>query len=96
MECISYERKGIDNKTAMDDLFDIDRAKLLDYGITLTPAVVINGQPYRGELDGESIFRQICQTYQVDEAPDVCKEGYDLEPELGKLSDFVEPRGHSF
>ena len=82
-ECIAYERQGIDNTTGMKDMFDIDRAKLLDYGITLTPAVVINGQPYRDELDGGLIFRQICQGYQVGKAPDVCKEGYDLGPELG-------------
>ena len=56
-ECIAYERKGINNDTGMEDLFDVDRAKLLEYGITLTPAVVINGQPYRDELDGELIFR---------------------------------------
>ena len=42
-ECIAYERQGIDNATGMEDLFDVDRAKLLEYGITLTPAVVING-----------------------------------------------------
>ena len=44
----------------MDDLFEEDRTQLLEYGITLTPSIVINGHPYRNELKGESIFKQIC------------------------------------
>ena len=56
-ECIAYERKGIDNTTEMKELFEEDRVQMLDYGVTLTPAVVINGQPFRGSLDGDTIFR---------------------------------------
>ena len=95
MNCIAYEKQGIDNTTGMDDLFDQDKDKVLQYGITLTPAVVINGQPYRDDLDGELIFRQICQAFEPGKAPEVCNEDYDLAPELGQLSDFKEIYGSS-
>ena len=41
----------------MGDFFEEDREKTIEYGITLTPAVVINGHPFRGKLEGSAIFR---------------------------------------
>ena len=92
---MKYEKKGIHHKTDAVDWFEMDRERQLEYGITLTPAVVINKHLYQGELKGEAIFRQICQSFPPGKSPELCTEGYDLEPELGKLSDFVKPpEGH--
>ena len=93
-DCVSHSYEGIYNSTDMNDIFEEDRQQLLKYGITLTPAIVINGHPYRNELTGEAIFSQICQSYPVGKAPELCSEGYDLGSKLGELSDFVQPNGH--
>ena len=58
--CINHSYEGGLYHTGMDDIliddindiFEHDRQKLVEYGITLTPAIVINGHPYRNELTG--------------------------------------------
>ena len=82
-KCMSFEKDGGKNNTGMSAFFEEDRQKLVEYGITLTPALVINGHPYRGEMKGDAIFNQICQSYKMNKRPLVCSEGYDIEPELG-------------
>ena len=79
--CVSYQ--SADKQHSSTYLFQEDREKLLEYGITLTPALVINSHPYLQALDGDSIFRHICQSYTIEKTPDICKEGYNLESELG-------------
>lgn len=53
---MAYEKEGINNKTGMGEFFQADRDELLKYGITLTPAMVINGHPYLDSFEGEAIF----------------------------------------
>ena len=50
-----YEKNVSDS--GVIDFFETDRQRLLEYGITLTPALVINKRPYQGELKGDAIFR---------------------------------------
>ena len=57
MNCIKYERDKTKNDTKMGDFFEEDLQKTVEYGITLTPSIVINGHPYRGELEGPAIFQ---------------------------------------
>jgi len=33
------------------------------YGISIHPAITINGQIYRGDLDGYDVFRAICSSF---------------------------------
>ena len=54
----------------------------------MTPAIVINGHPYRGKLEGYDIFRAICQAFPLGHEPIVCDPGYDIQQALGKEADF--------
>ena len=56
--CVSYQ--SADSKHSSSYLFQKDREKILEYGVTLTPALVVNGHPYQSALDGDTIFRHIC------------------------------------
>ena len=60
-------------------------------GITINPSVTINDKIFTDHIDGESIFRNICSAYHVQDQPEVCKEGFNLQTRLGHISDFKEP-----
>ena len=55
-DCLKFEKDAINNKPNLLNFFEEDRQQLLEYGITLTPALVINEHPYRGEMKGDAIF----------------------------------------
>ena len=55
----------------------------------MTPSIVINGHPYRGELEGPAIFQQVCASFKQDATPEVCTDRYKQEELLGSIDDFV-------
>ena len=62
------------------------------YGTSLFPAVVINNQTFRGQLEREAVFNAICSGFET--IPDYCKRyiQYNLNnPDLL----FMEEEGHS-
>jgi len=42
------------------------------YGVSVHPSITINGQLYRGDLDGEDIFRAICSSFNGNYRPYQC------------------------
>ena len=55
------------------------------------PALTINGQVYKGDLQGYDIFRAICSTYS-EFKPYECLEEFDIQKELGHAKeDFRRP-----
>ena len=60
------------------NLLEEDREQATQYGVSLTPALYINGFEYQGEWQGQDIFRQICSTYARAEIPLVCDPMHDI------------------
>lgn len=64
------------------------------YGLSIHPAVTINGQLYRGDLDGEDIFRAICASFTPSYRPVQCMAEFNATKELqqhNSRQDFVRP-----
>jgi len=52
------------------------------YGVSVHPAITINGQIYKGDLDGYDIFRAICASYSSKFKPLKCLEEYDVQKDI--------------
>lgn len=62
------------------------------YGVSVHPAITINGQIYRGDLSGYDIFRAICASFVGKNKPKECRGGFDVQTELGNsIETFVQP-----
>jgi len=81
-------RKG---NSHINAILEEDRTQAIQYGVTYTPSIYINGQQYTGKMKGEPIFRQICQSFNIYKLPEVCDPTYDLQQALGHQVDFEEP-----
>lgn len=72
----SFQIPG-NNKT---DNYLLNGDKLLAeiYGISIHPAVTINGQIYRGDLTGYDVFRAICASFSQGFMPYECLKEFDI------------------
>lgn len=80
------------NPSLKNTLLDKEIAYEEKYGTSLFPAVVINNQTFRGQLEREAVFNAICSGFK--DYPHYCKRylKHDLNtPELI----FMEEQGHS-
>lgn len=51
----------------------------------------INNFTYRGDLDGEDVFKAICSSFRVGEQPEYCKPEYDLKANLISIDSLELP-----
>jgi len=42
------------------------------YGVSIHPAITINGQIYRGDLSGYDVFRAVCASFLAKDRPSSC------------------------
>jgi hypothetical protein len=70
--CVSSSFVGI---PSLDDniLLREERKAWIEQQLPFHPAVTINNQTYRGDLEGDAIFSAICAGYEYDYRPTVCK-----------------------
>lgn len=47
------------------DLLEQDRRTMMELGVVTQPAITINNQTYRGEMNGFDIFKGICNGFQT-------------------------------
>jgi hypothetical protein len=64
------------------------------YGVSIHPAITINGQIYRGDLTGYDVFRAICASFTQGFRPYECLQEFDIQRELGNAREaFRQPSG---
>lgn len=78
-QCVEQSFKTPGDNTTDNMLFYQDKLLAEVYGIAVHPAITINGQIYKGDLDGYDIFRAICTSFASDFRPLKCLEEYELE-----------------
>lgn len=64
------------------------------YGMSIHPAITINGQIYRGDLTGNDIFRAICTSFSSGFKPLECLSEFNVTKELSRhnaVRQFVQP-----
>jgi protein-disulfide isomerase len=61
--CVTNSFKEPGNNQTDNQLYFQDKLLAEVYGVSIHPAVTINGQIYKGDLDGEDIFRAICASF---------------------------------
>jgi len=59
-QCVANSFKEPGNNSTDNMLLYQDKLLAEVYGISIHPAITINGQIYKGDLDGQDIFRAIC------------------------------------
>lgn len=71
-ECVknSFKTPG-DNQTD-NMLYFHDKLLAEVYGISIHPAITINGQIYKGDLTGYDVFRAICASFSSAFKPAQC------------------------
>lgn len=50
--------------TGKSDLLEKDRRTMIELGVVTQPALTINNQTYRGEINGFDIFKGICNGFK--------------------------------
>jgi hypothetical protein len=68
-----------------------DRQLAQKLDIVMHPSVTINNHTYRGDMDGEDIFRALCSSFRVGQIPDECDPSYDIQLSIGHTTDFIMP-----
>lgn len=72
----SFEKIG---KNHTDNyLLNGDKLLAEIYGVSLHPSITINGQIYKGELNGIDIFRAICASFGGGFKPYECLSEFDV------------------
>lgn len=89
-QCYSKVTKG------SSDLLDQDRRTMMELGVVTQPAITINNQTYRGELNGFDIFKGICNGFA--QPPKFCQGDqvwellmYD-DDEISEIESKVAPK----
>lgn len=62
-QCVKNSFKVAGDNTTDNALLYQDKLLAEVYGVSIHPAVTINGQIYRGDLSGSDIFRAICTSF---------------------------------
>jgi len=82
LQCVDNSFKEPGNNQTDNMLLYQDKLLAEVYGISVHPAITINGQIYKGDLDGEDIFRAICASFSTQFKPLQCLEEYDVSKDL--------------
>lgn len=71
-QCLSdsFQTPGVNSTINL--LFHHDKLLAEAYGMSIHPAITINGQIYRGDLDGEDVFHAICASFTPTYRPVQC------------------------
>jgi hypothetical protein len=90
----SFKTPGVNTTDNM--LFYQDKLLAEVYGISVHPAITINGQLYKGDMTGYDIFRAVCASFSTNFKPVKCLEEYmpQLQKELlqhNAVQDFATP-----
>lgn len=90
--CVDTSFQKVGQNHTDNYLLNGDKLLAEIYGVSLHPAITINGQIYKGDLNGADIFRAICASFNGDYKPYECLQEFDITKELGHASeDFVGP-----
>jgi hypothetical protein len=92
--CVDHVLKNKGQKNA--DILIKDRNTMLELGVVTQPAITINNQTYRGEMNGFDIFKGICHGFSTQ--PKYCQGDrvwellmYD-DDEVAEMENRVAPR----
>jgi len=90
-DCIddSFEVRG--DHTSDNKYLREDKEKAVKYGISVHPSMSINNFTYKGDLDGEDVFKAICTSFRAGEQPEYCKAGFDVKTSLVSIDSLELP-----
>lgn len=83
-ECVQYSFKTPGDNSTDNMLMYHDKLLAEVYGMSIHPAITINGQIYRGDLTGNDIFRAICTSFSSGFKPLECLSEFNVTKELSR------------
>ena len=92
-QCVDNSFKIAGNNQTDNILFYKDKTLAEIYGMSIHPAITINGQIYRGDLTGEDIFRAVCASF-ASFKPLQCLQEFNVSEQLSlhnSVKEFVKP-----